>query len=124
MNETMQAIVGELDSAHERAKDAFCRKDAASYMAMFTADLSYRQSDGKVIGRDQLAKDVTAQLSMLYSAQTSFVREGVDIAGNEATERLRQVAEVITKHFKIVYRTEAGTAGEIRLDTNSQWLAD
>src|SRR5262245_54170067 len=83
LDKTVQAIMGELDSAHERAKDAFNRKDAASYMAMFTADLSYRQCDGKVIGRDQLANNVTAQLLMLHTAKSSFVREELDIVGDE-----------------------------------------
>ena len=75
------------------------------YMEIFAADLTYCQADGKVIGRDQLAKDVRAQLSMLDSAETSFTREKLEIVGQQATELLRQRATVTTRHFAIIRRT-------------------
>ncbi len=105
MDEATQAVAGELDLCHEKAIDAFRRKDLRAYMALFTDDLSYRQSSGKVIGRDQLANNVAAQFSILHSAESSFMREELVVSGYEATEQLKQIATLTTKHFRIFYRT-------------------
>ena len=105
MNENQQAIADALDAAHGRAKSAYRNRDSHTYMKTFAADLTYRQVGGSVIGRDQLAKDVRAQLSMLDSAETSFTREKLEIVGQQATELLRQSATVTTKHFAILRRT-------------------
>jgi len=59
----------------------------------------------KFIGRDQLTKHVRTQLSMLDSAETSFTREKLEVVDNEATEVLRQIAIVTTRHFAILRRT-------------------
>jgi hypothetical protein len=74
-------------------------------MALFTADLSYRQSSVRVIGRDQLANNVASQFAILHSADTSFMREDLVVSGNEATEQLKQIATLTTRHFRIFYRT-------------------
>jgi len=100
-----QAVAEALDAAHGKAKSAYRRRDSRMYMEIFAADLTYCQADGKVIGRDQLAKDVRAQLSMLDSAETSFTREKLEIVGQQATELLRQRATVTTRHFAIIRRT-------------------
>lgn len=105
MDEATQAIAEELDLCLEKAMDAFRRKDLRAYMALFTDDLSYRQSSGKVIGRDQLANNVAAQFSILHSAESSFVREELVVSGQEATEQLKQIATLTTKHLKVFYRT-------------------
>src|SRR6266850_7553750 len=103
--EINQAVAAELDAAHGKAKDAYCQRNAETYMEVFAGDLSYRQADGTVIGRDQLANDVRAQLLRLCSAETTFVREGLEVAGEEATELLRQTASVTTRHFAVIRRT-------------------
>ena len=105
MDEATQAVADELDLCHEKAMDAFRRKDLRAYMAFFTADLSYRQSSGKVIGRDQLANNVAAQFATLHSAESSFVREELVVSGHEATEQLTQIATLTTRHFGVFYRT-------------------
>jgi ketosteroid isomerase-like protein len=105
MDEATQAVADELDLCHEKAMDAFRRKDLRAYMALFTPDLSYRQSSGRVIGRDQLANNVAAQFSMLHSAESSFLREELVVSGQEATEQLKQIATLTTKHLRIFYRT-------------------
>jgi len=105
MDEATQAVADELDLCHQKAIDAFCRRDLRAYMALFTADLSYRQFSGKVIGRDQLANHVAAQFSTLHSAESSFMREELVVSGNEATEQLKQIATLTTRHFRVFYRT-------------------
>src|SRR5262249_42491758 len=103
--ENHHSVAEALDAAHRSAKAAYARRDSEAYMDLFAADLIYRQADGKVIGRDQLTKDVRTQLSMLDSAETSFIREKLEVVGHEATEVLRQTATVTTRHFAILRRT-------------------
>jgi|SRR5712671_3439929 len=105
MNENERAIVDALDAAHGRAKSAYRNRDFQTYMKTFAADLTYRRVGGSVIGRDQLARELRAQLSMLDSAETSFTREKLEIAGRQAAELLRQSATVTTRHFVILRRT-------------------
>ncbi len=105
MDEATQGVADELDLCHQKAIDAFRRRDLRTYMALFTADLSYRQFSGKVIGRDQLASKLAAQLSTLHSAESSFMREELVVSGNEATEELKQITTLTTRHFRVFYRT-------------------
>lgn len=105
MTETIEAVAYQLDVEHRKAKDAFSRKDAQAYMAMFTADLSYRRLDGDVIGREQLRRDVKAQLAVLHSAATFYKREELELRGQDVTEQLRQTASFTSRHFGILYRT-------------------
>ena len=105
LKEDHHQVAQALDAAHRSAKAAYSRRDPLAYMELFADDLAYRQADGNVIGRDQLAKEVKAQLSMLDSAETSFTREKLEVVGDEATEVLRQIATVTTKHFIVIRRT-------------------
>jgi len=105
MDEATQAVADGLDLCHQKAIDAFRSRDLRTYMALFTADLSYRQFSGKVIGRDQLANNVAAQFSTLHSAESSFMCEELVVSGNEATEQLKQIATLTTRHFRVFYRT-------------------
>jgi ketosteroid isomerase-like protein len=95
-------IMNELDAAHRKAQDAYRRRDFQAYMEIFAPDLAYRQADGKVIGRAELANDVRTQLQVVDSAQTSFTRENLEVRDAEATELLRQNALVTTRHFAII----------------------
>jgi len=105
MIETMEAVVTALDIEHRKAKDAFSRKDERAYMEIFTADLSYQQPDGRVIGREQLRKDVRNQLAVLHSVKTSYKREELELRGQKVAEQLRQTASFTSRHFGILYRT-------------------
>jgi len=85
-------ISEELDAVHAAAQRAFQAKDVAAYMDLFSPSLSYKQHDGRVIGREQLTKDVASQLRAMKSSGSSYVRESIDVEGSEATEVLRQEA--------------------------------
>jgi len=104
-SENHQSVVEALDAIHRSAQAAYIRRDSRAYMDVFSADLTYRRADGKTIGRDELAENVRSQLSMLDSADTSFIREKLEVVGPEATEFLRQVATVKTRHFVVIRRT-------------------
>ncbi len=93
-------IVGaELDAVHLRARESYRAKDVTAYMGVFAPSLKYKQPDGRVIGRDQLARDVESQLRSVDAVDTSYVRESLQIDGDRATELLTQTASVTTRHF-------------------------
>src|SRR3989442_7875840 len=73
-------------------------------MRVFAPDLRYKQMDGRVIGREQLARDVAFQLRSVESADTSYVRESLRVEGERVTELLRQTASVTTRHFFVLRR--------------------
>jgi ketosteroid isomerase-like protein len=79
-------LAAELDAAHARAQHAFSTKDLAAYMAMFAPDLRYTQLNGKTIGRDELARDVTHQLRTVRSAESSFSRASLEPSDSGAVE--------------------------------------
>ena len=97
-------VAVELDAAHRRAKLAFCRKDLGAYMSLFASDLRYRQADGKVIDRDQLARDVQTQFSRLSAASSAFERERIELSDGKAAEILRQSASARATAFFVVHR--------------------
>jgi len=103
--EVNRDIMNELDAAHQKAQDAYHRRDFHAYMEIFAPDLAYGRADGKVIGRAELAHDVRTQLQVFDSAQTSFTRERLEVHDAEATELLRQNALVTTRHFAIIRRS-------------------
>jgi hypothetical protein len=93
-------IVGaELDALHLRAKARYRARDVSAYVGVFAPGLIYKQPDGRVIGRDQLARDVGSQLESVEAVDTSYVRESLQVDGDRATELLTQTASVTTRHF-------------------------
>jgi ketosteroid isomerase-like protein len=109
MAEESASIAAELDAEHRRAKASYQAKDLDAYMSIFTRDLRYKQPDGRVIGREELARDVESQLSSVQSAESSYVRESLKVDGERATEILFQKASVTSRHllfFRKSWRVE------------------
>jgi ketosteroid isomerase-like protein len=104
-DEIHRDVINDLDAAHQKARDAFMRRDFKAYMETFAPDLAYRGADGKVIGHAELANDVARQLQMLDSAETTFARQSVEVGDAEVTELLKQNASITTRHFGIVRRS-------------------
>ncbi|SIO29339.1 protein of unknown function [Singulisphaera sp. GP187] len=98
-------VAVELDAAHRKAKAAFNRKDLRAYMSLFSADLHYRQSDGKVIDRARLERDIQTQFSRLSAVRTTFDREQFEIADGKAIEILHQTASARATAFFVLHRT-------------------
>jgi hypothetical protein len=100
------AIRAELDTAHNSARQAYARRDAAAYMAMCHPDLEYQQADGKIIGWESLAGDVRTQLSRVAAASSEFQRETleVDEDGITATEVCEQRATYEVRAFGLLHR--------------------
>jgi Domain of unknown function (DUF4440) len=94
----------ELDAMHLEAREAFERRDLAAYRALFAPELTYCQADGRVIGRDQLMRDVAAQFRRLSGFRSSFVREAIEIGDGRANELLTQTGCTCATAFFIVHR--------------------
>ena len=101
-----ETIRAELDVSHNRARQAYARREAAAYMEMCHPDLEYRQADGRTIGRDALARDVRDQLSRVTNASSEFRREAFEVSkdGRTATEVCEQQATFEVRALWILHR--------------------
>ena len=95
----------DLDAVHSRARACYQAKDLGGFMALYAADLRYKQPDGITIGWDQLAHDVSAQFMTVDRAETTYVRESLVVGDDTATETLQQTASIVTRHWIIFRRT-------------------
>jgi hypothetical protein len=98
------SIERELDARHAKAQAAFSRRDISAYCEMFSPTLAYQQLNGRVIGCDQLMRDVAAQFRQLSSAESSFTREAMRVTDSEVTETLMQAATAETSAFGFIHR--------------------
>ena len=103
--EDTERIARELNAVHAEAKEHYRNKDIAAYMDMFAPDLKYRQADGKVIGKEQLAGDLWSQLAQVEGVDSSYRRESLQIEGEAAVEHLAQTASVTVRRFLFLRRT-------------------
>jgi hypothetical protein len=94
----------ELDAMHLEARCAFERRDLATYRDLFAPELTYRQADGRVIGRDQLMRDVAAQFRRLSGVRSSFVRESIEFGEDRANELLTQTGCACATAFFVIHR--------------------
>ncbi len=100
----MDSIEKEIDACHAAAKLAFAHKDIGAYRDIFSPSLAYRQVDGRVIGRDELMRDVAVQFRRLDSAKSAFIREHLSVTSDEAIETLIQEVTIETTAFGFVHR--------------------
>ena len=84
-------LVGaEIDAVHAKAKASYRAKDLHAFMEVFAPGLKYKQPDGRVIGREQLARDVGLN-SGRSRPRHSYVRESLEVM-RSCTELLTQTA--------------------------------
>jgi len=100
------AVAAELDAAHERARRAYAARDLSACMDTFHPDLEYRQADGRVIGREQLGRDVADQLGRVHAASGEFHRGSIEVNadGLGATEEGEQHATFEVRAFGVLRR--------------------
>jgi hypothetical protein len=103
--ENPDSVAQELDAVHREAKEHYRNKNVTGYMHIFTSDLMYKQADGIVIGRDQLARDVASQLARVDTAESSYSRESLQVAKDSVVEHLTQTATVTVRVFLLFRRT-------------------
>ncbi len=95
-----EQLTADLDAAHAAAIDAFSEKDVSAYRDCFTPDVEYTQADGRVIGRDQLMRDVQAQFNRVHSLGTSYSRQSLTKHSDDrVTETLTQSAWIKLRVF-------------------------
>ncbi len=100
----MDTVQKELDERHAEAQLAFARKDLDAYRELFSPYLYYRQRNGRVIGRDDLMRDVAIQFRRLDSVKSAFIREDLNVTGEEVRETLIQEATATATAFGLVHR--------------------
>jgi hypothetical protein len=93
-----------LDAAHDQAQQAHLDRNVEAYMACFTRDLSYRQADGKVIGWEQLSRDVESQLRRIAASVSTFQRRSLRALSKGAEEELVQTAWGCATAFGLLHR--------------------
>jgi hypothetical protein len=98
------SIEQSLDTAHAHARRAYLDRDLDAYMAGFTPDLSYRQANGKVIGKDQLSRDVRSQLVRIAETVPVFKRQSVRPLSDGAEETLVQTVWGFATAFGLLHR--------------------
>jgi ketosteroid isomerase-like protein len=81
-----------LDVAHQKSRDAYQSRDLSAYLASFTPDLVYRSANGHAYSREQLGRQVHAQLRNLVAADTRFSRESLVVDDSQAIETGTQAA--------------------------------
>ena len=97
-------VASELDAMHLRAERCSNKTDLPAYRELFASDLAYCQADGRVIGREQLMRDVEAQSRRLRWVRSSYVRDFIEPGEDRATELLTQTGQVGATAFFFVHR--------------------
>ena|SRR5258706_13403706 len=99
-------LVGtEIDAVHAKARASYRAKDLRAFMEVFAPGLKYKQPDGRVIGREQLGRDVASRLGSVEAADSSYVRESLEVNGDRATEVLTQTASITMRRFIVFTHT-------------------
>src|SRR6266513_1344225 len=107
MNERVDptSLARDLDAAHSRARASYRAKDLGGFMSLFTPNVRYKQPDGRTIGWEQLAHDVSAQFMAVEEAETVYVRQSLQVENDAVTEVLEQTASLTRRHFLFFKRT-------------------
>lgn len=98
-------LAAALDARHADATAAFDGRNIKAYSDLFSDSLRYERTDGKVVGKSQLMRDVKAQFRRLSSAKSSFVRDNLVVDGGNVVETLIQHAVCEASAFGFVRRT-------------------
>jgi hypothetical protein len=98
-------LAAAVDSRHADARAAFNARNIEAYRDLFSEDLRYERTDGKVIDKSQLMRDVQAQFRRVNRADSSFVRHDLVVDDGNVSETLIQHAVVEASAFRFVRRT-------------------
>jgi hypothetical protein len=97
MNNEM--ILREIDEMHQFSNEVLGQKRFDDYINIFSDNLSYKQLNGKIINKKQLAKDTAFYLNRLKTSKSQYERKNYSIDGNRFTENLIQKATTSIKVF-------------------------
>jgi hypothetical protein len=94
-------LLGEIDAVHVRVREAFRRRDLSAYMATFALDLTYRQADGRLVSREEVARSIAHQFARLVAFDSGFDREAASATGADLTESGTQTASIALRVFAV-----------------------
>ncbi len=94
-----EKILKEIDQMHQFANKALGLKRFDAYINIFSDNLSYKQLNGKIIDKKELAKDTAFYFSRLENSQSQYERKDFSIEENRFTENLIQKATSSIKVF-------------------------
>ena len=97
----IEKVLKEIDEMHLFSNEALWQKRFDAYINIFSDNLTYKQLDGKIIGKKQLAKDTAFYFSRLKTSRSQYERTDYSIEGNRFTENLIQKATASIKVFFI-----------------------
>ena len=94
-----EKILKEIDEMHQFSNEALAQKRFNDYINIFSDDLIYKQFNGKIIDKKQLAKDTALYFSRIKAAVSQYERKDYSIEGNRFTENLIQKASATISVF-------------------------
>jgi len=94
-----ETLIKEIDKAHFASNEAQLDKDFDLYMSIFSAELQYKQLNGKTIEKKQLANNVKSYFDRVKSLSSSYQRTEIDFTDGKITETLIQYSEVSLRIF-------------------------
>lgn len=94
-----EKILKEIDEMHKFSSEALGQKRFDAYINIFSDNLTYKQLNGKIIDKKQLAKDTALYFSRLKNSNSQYERTDFSIEGNRFTENLIQKATASIKIF-------------------------
>jgi len=94
-----ETLLKAIDNAHAIANKAQQDKNFDKYMDTFADDLQYKQTNGKTIGKKQLATDVKRYFTKVKSLSGNYQRTEISFQEGKITERLTQHSEISIRVF-------------------------
>jgi hypothetical protein len=79
---------------HAGIREAFLRRDLATYGSYLAADLKYRTPRGRKLSHDQLLRSIRRQLDRLLAFDSTFERTSLAMSDGSAVEVGTQRAKI------------------------------
>jgi len=102
---TVDKITKTIDRIHETCFESIRKKNLSSYMSVFDKDVTYKQYNGQVVGKSQLANDQKRYFSRIKSVKNSYERIDWVQNYNRFSETLIQQAEISIRVFIFFKKT-------------------
>ena len=98
-------VLASLDHRHRESYAAFDKRDLAVYMDLFSAGLTWRGVDGRLIDFETLKRQVAHQFARgVERLSSSYSRDAVSADEAEIIETLTQTARIRLSAFAVVRR--------------------
>jgi hypothetical protein len=92
-------LLKEIEDVHIASYEAMKNNKLETYIEFFTDDLQYKQLNGKIIGKAQLAKDIQIYFNRIRSFSGRYERKEITIDKDRIVEKLIQHSKVSLRIF-------------------------